>query len=93
MQPFIDPDTVSDRDSFVRFVEYLVANREAARGVEMADPERYQWGGADGWQNTEVHAFLDGALAGVLAQRNWGTAAAPSWRDLAVFLYLGKIYE
>jgi hypothetical protein len=93
LQPFIDPDTVNDRDSFIRFVESLAANRQAAYEVEKADPQRYQWGGTDGWQNTEIHAFLEGALAGSLAQRDWGTSAAPTWRDLAVFLYLGKIYE
>ena len=91
--PFINPDTVTDKDSFVRFVEFLVDDRVAAHKVEKADPERYQWGGADGWQNTEIPAFLEGALAGSLAQRNWGTDTAPSWRDLALFLYLGKIYE
>jgi hypothetical protein len=92
-KPFIDPDTVTDRDSFVRFVEYLVADRVAASEVEKTDPQRYQWGGAAGWQNTEIPAFLEGALAGSLAQRDWGADAAPSWRDLAIFLYLGKIYE
>ena len=40
--PFINPDTVTDKDSFVRFVEFLVADRVAARKVEKADPERYQ---------------------------------------------------
>lgn len=92
-KPFIDPDTVTDRDSVVRFVEYLAADRVAAADVENADPQCYQWDGAAGWQNTEIPAFLEGALAGSLAQRDWGTGAAPSWRDLAVFLYLGKIYE
>ena len=92
-KPFIDPDTVTDRDRFVRFVELLVADRVAACEVEKKDPNRYQWGGADGWQNTEIPAFLEGALAGSLAQQSWGTDAAPSWRDLALFLYLGKIYE
>ena len=92
-KPFVDPDTVTDRDSFVRFVEYLAADRFAAADVEKSDPQRYQWSGAAGWQNTEIPAFLEGALAGALAQRDWGTGTAPSWRDLAVFLYLGKIYE
>ncbi len=92
-KPFIDPDAVTDRDSFVRFVEYLAADRVVAADVEKADPQRYRWGGALGWQNTEIPAFLEGALAGSLAQRDWGVGAVPSWRDLAVFLYLGKIYE
>ena len=90
---FIDPDTVTDRDSFVRFVAHLAADRAAASEVEKTNPQRYQWGGAGGWQNTEIPAFLEGALAASLAQRDWGVDAAPSWRDLAVFLYLGKIYE
>lgn len=93
MQPFVDPNSVSDRDTFVQFVEYFAANRQAAYEVEKADPQRYQWGGTDGWQNTEVHAFLEGALAGSLAQREWGAGPVPTWRDLALFLYLGKIYE
>jgi len=93
VRPFIDPDKVTDRDSFVQFVEYLVADRVAAAEAEKANPQRYQWEGAAGWQNTAIPAFLEGALAGSLAQPDWGTGAVPSWRDLAVFLYLGKIYE
>ncbi len=92
-KPFVDPDTVTDRDSFVQFVEFLAADRIAAANLEKADPQRYPWDGAAGWKNTEIPAFLEGALAGSLAQRDWGTSAAPSWRDFAVFLYLGKIYE
>ena len=42
-KPFIDPDTVTDRDSVVRFVEYLAADRVAAADVENADPQCYQW--------------------------------------------------
>ena len=70
-----------------------MADRVAAYEVEKADPKRYQWGGTDGWQNTEIPAFLEGALAGSLAQRDWGAEEAPTWRDLTLFLWLGKIYE
>lgn len=90
---FFDPDSVNDRQSFVRFVERLIADRANADDLERADPERFKWGGANGWQNASIASFLEGAIAGAEAQGDWGNGASPSWRDLAIFLYLGKIYE
>jgi len=92
-QEFFDPDSVHDRESFIRFVEWLIADRQEAEALERADPQRYQWGGANGWQNSSIAAFLEGAISGADAQRDWGNGAGPSWKDLAVLLYLGKIYE
>jgi len=89
----LDPDSVIDRESFIRFVQALAADREEAERLEKADPKQYQWGGANDWQNGSISSFLECALAGSEAQDNWGSAAGPSWKDLAVFLYLGKIYE
>jgi hypothetical protein len=39
----LDPHTVSDRESFIRFVEALVEERAKAEEMEAADPERYRW--------------------------------------------------
>jgi hypothetical protein len=89
----LSPDLVTDRESFIRFVEALVADREQAEECERKSPERYRWEGANGWQNGSISAFLECALAGALAQRQWGSPSGPSWQDLAVFLNLGKIYE
>lgn len=89
----LNPDLVIDRESFVRFAEALLADREQAEGLERKSPEKYRFGGANGWQNTSISAFLDCALAGAQAQNAWGSSSEPSWQDLAVFLYLGKIYE
>jgi hypothetical protein len=89
----LNPDLVVDRESFVRFAEALVADREQAEGLERESPEKYRYGGANGWQNGSISAFLDCAVAGAQAQSNWGSSSGPSWQDLAVFLYLGKIYE
>lgn len=89
----LDPDAVHDRDSFIRFVQALSADREAAEQLERADPRRYQYGGANGWQNSSISSFLECALAGAEDQENWGNTNSPSWQDLAVFLFLGKIYE
>jgi hypothetical protein len=92
-QPFNDPDAVNDRDSFIRFAEELIKDRQQAEELERSDPKRYQFGGANGWQNGSISSFLECALAGAEAQDDWGSQGNPTWRDLAVLLYLGKIYE
>lgn len=94
MNTFIDPDEVHDRASFIRFVEALIEDRREAEEMERVEPGKYRMGGANDWQNATISSFLECALAGSEAQDDWGTGGAgPGWRDLAVFLYLGKIYE
>ena len=89
----LDPNAVTDRESFVRFVEALIEDRAKADEVEASGPERYRWGGANDWQNSSIASYLECSLAGATAQRNWGTSEGLSWGDLALFLWLGKIYE
>ena len=94
MSVFNDPDAVHDKASFIRFVEALVEDRQQAEELERADPMKYSMGGAGDWQNGTISSFLDAALAGALAQKDWANhQSGPSWRDLAVLLYLGKVYE
>jgi hypothetical protein len=88
-----NPDAVHDRESFVRFVEALIAQRAEADALESEFPDAYRWEGAAGWQNGSIASFLESALSGAVAQEKWGSKRAPSWRDFAEFLYLGKIYE
>ena len=93
-QEFFNPDLVTDRESFIQFVAWLIEDRQEADALERSDSERYKWGGANGWQNSSIASFLECAIIGAEAQRDWGHGAeGPSWKDLAVFLYLGKIYE
>lgn len=89
----LDPDAVTDRESFVVFVNALVEDRANAESLEKENPDKYRWGGAGGWQNSAISTYLECALAGAEAQDDWGLTSQPSWRDLALFLYLGKIYE
>ena len=56
-QEFFDPDLVHDRDSFLQFAQWLIDDRHEADDVERADPERYKWGGAHGWQNSSIASF------------------------------------
>ena len=94
MPNFTNPEEVHDRATFIRFVEALAEERSKAEELERSNPLKYSMGGAYDWQNGSISTFLEGAIAGAEAQESWGSGkAGPSWRDLAVFLYLGKIYE
>lgn len=84
---------VHDHATFVAFVWALVADRESAEQLERADPKRYQLGGARNWQDGSIATFL-GAATSYFEDSEWASGSAQlSWRDLAQFLYLGKIYE
>jgi hypothetical protein len=87
-------DTVTNRETFLAFVWSLAEDRRRAEEIESNDPERYKWGGADGWQNQTISSFLEASAAGV-AHPSWPDSAAqsPSWKDFALFLWMGKIYE
>ena len=89
----LDPNSVKDRETFAAFVRALIADRKRAEASE-ASSAAPSWGSRlSGWENVSISSFLESALAGSLDQLEWGTSSGVSWRDLAVFLYLGKIYE
>lgn len=92
-QTSLSPDEVNDRKSFIRFVSALIEDRKSAEAKEKEAPEAYRLGGANNWQNTTISSYLECALAGAEEQDDWGDSNTSSWRDLALFLYLGKIYE
>ena len=89
----MNPDDVTDRESFLRFVRALAEDRRLAERQEARDPAVAKWGAARGWQNTTIPTFLD-AAASYFEGAKWSSGdARPTWRDLAVFLVIGKIYE
>ncbi len=51
-------EQVTDRKSFIAFVEALAEEREQAEEMEQKDLIGYQLGGALGWQNSRISAFL-----------------------------------
>lgn len=86
-------EAVNDLPSFMAFVAALAAEREAAEQLEREEPARYQLGGALGWQNGSISTYLEAALA-YFEDSGWAESSErPTWRDLAQFLYMGKIYE
>lgn len=77
-------DQVDDGQTFLRFARALAEDRAAA------SPE-----GTD-WQNDTIESFLECAVAWAEASDfgiSQGLVASNPWRQFAVFLYCGKIYE
>jgi len=90
-------EKVDSKESFLRFVQALAEDAEAAD----AEPERTPDGKLNlsprGWENGSVAAFL-GAMS-AWAAGNSGITAEPmvseqaSWRAFAKILHSGKFYE
>lgn len=89
-------DSVNDERSFLAFANALALDRVESREKEKNSPSSPYGAAVNGWENTSIEDFLDGAIA-------WGEASnlgisqglSPSnpWRRFATFLYCGKIYE
>ena len=96
----LDPDTVHDRESFLAFVQALVADREAAVEAEQRNPTDPRVLGlvpdAGGWYNFTIEAYLNASLSWAedtgMGVRQ-GLPPEPSCRAFAEFLLCGKIYE
>jgi hypothetical protein len=86
-------EKVSDRKSFMEFAWALIHDREEAERIEREDPQLWQWGGANNWQNSSISAFLSAAVAHFENPSKMTGDERPTWRDVAEFLYMGKIYE
>ena len=90
-------ENVDSKESFLRFVQALAEDAEAAD----AEPERTSDGKLNlsprGWENGSVSAFL-GAMS-AWAAANSGITGEPrvseqaSWRAFARILHSGKFYE
>ncbi|ABC30710.1 conserved hypothetical protein [Hahella chejuensis KCTC 2396] len=83
---------VTDEESFLLFVKSLIADREPHEG-KVADGAD----STDGWASNSISGFLKGAVAWA-EDSDFGNCQDPelkenSWKQFAVFLYCGKVYE
>jgi hypothetical protein len=88
--------SVCDQSSFLAFVRALVADREDEVAKEGAKPSHPYDRGANGWVNGTIEAFLDAAASWAEASEFGKKQGLPDdnpWRQFAIFLYCGKIYE
>ncbi|WP_218871231.1 hypothetical protein [Chitinibacter bivalviorum] len=85
---------VKDSESFLVFVRALAADRADSVIKVKASPSHPH--DSDGRESTTIESFLKSAIAWA-EDSNFGlTQGLPQsnpWRQFAVFLYCGKIYE
>jgi hypothetical protein len=84
-------DTVSDADSFIKFVAALAADRENESLKEKDKPGNPYGAGANGWEHGTIENYLDAAVR--WAEGSQRLPSEPSWKTFAEFLYSGKYYE
>jgi hypothetical protein len=87
-------DLVHDRESFLDFAQALADERREAEEIELSQPENYKWGaGALGWYNTCISQFIEAAMSHFEPDAEGPVIEHVTWKDLAEFLYSGKIIE
>ncbi len=89
-------EKVTNSETLLVFVRLLAQDKEDESTKESLSPSSPFCAGANGWQNGTIEAFLN-AASDWAESTNFGLSQgiAPSnpWKQFAVFLYCGKIYE
>ena len=87
---------VTNSETLLAFVRLLAKDKEDEAAKESMSLSSPYGAGANGWQNRNIEAFLN-AASDWAESTNFGLTQgiAPSnpWKQFAVFLYCGKIYE
>lgn len=86
-------EQVTDKQTFIKFVQALADEREKAQEIENNHPNVYIIDGALGWKNADISSFLYAAIECFTAQPVTYSDRDLSWKMFAEFLYFGKIYE
>lgn len=85
-------DEVKDEKSFLDFAKALMKDREAHEGKPVDEV-----GFAGDWANNDIAGFLESAVAWAedsdFGIRQDSDLQTNKWKQFAVFLYCGKIYE
>ncbi len=92
---------VKDEESFLRFVEALIRDRESAVKNEKMNPSSPYGPDAGGWENTSIENYLEAASAWAETSSFGRRMAFPEyelhdvtvWRRIAAFLMAGRVYE
>jgi len=85
-------EDVKDQESFIIFAKALMKDREPHEGKKANEV-----GFVDDWANNDIWGFLESAIGwaedSVFGLRQDPSLKENSWRQFALFLYYGKIYE
>ena len=85
-------EEVKDEASFLLFVKSLITDRETHEGKPIDEV-----GFAGDWTNNSISGFLEAAVSWA-EDSNFGVRQdselkSNKWKQFAVFLYCGKVYE
>jgi predicted Ser/Thr protein kinase len=91
-------DKVHDEQSFLKFIQALIADRTDEVKREKIKSSLPYSAGANGWENITIEDYLESASAWAVDSNFGRTLHAGkfnnnSWSQFANFLYAGKIYE
>ena len=75
------------------FLDAFQKNERPLNHSNEEHPEYYAYGGALDWQNSNISSYLGEASEYFTDGPNRFSGTQPSWRDIANFLWFGKIYE
>ncbi|AFY44435.1 hypothetical protein [Nostoc sp. PCC 7107] len=78
-------EQVTDKQTFIKFVQALVKERERAQEIENKHPNAHIVDGALGWKNGDIPSFLSAALECFTAQPGTYEEQNPSWKMFASF--------
>jgi len=86
---------VTDRETFLDFVQALAEDRADEERKEQENPSSPFGAGANGWENITIDRYLEAAArcARDMGRQGNGLPAEPSWKAFAEFLFWGKGYE
>lgn len=82
-------EEVNSKETFLEFVEALIADKLDEEKKELISPSSPYSSGANGWENSTITSFLESAHAFSEDSNQINL----SWKSFALFLYAGKIYE
>ena len=84
-------DSISSRESFLQFLEALIADRCESLKQEKIAPSSPYSAKANGWENISIEHFLEAMQAWAIDSQ--ALNEQPGWRDFAQLLLAGKSYE
>ncbi|MDW7691726.1 hypothetical protein R9C00_16725 [Flammeovirgaceae bacterium SG7u.111] len=84
-------EKVNSKDTFLQFVKALKDDKIDEDEKEKTNPSSPYSSGANGWENGTISSFLESIEA--YGQDSEQIKEEPNWRNFALLLYAGKLYE
>src|SRR5437868_6707856 len=84
-------EKVHNQESFLSYARALAQERREAERLEGDKPTAGPLKGEVGWRDSTISRFIESGLGHF--ESDGTVIESPTWKDLAMFLYYGKMYE